>query len=92
MLIILTSTSFLPLTIKAHHVATMESSGSFHTPGGIVQTPGNNIVDLGSGGQTHGSADSSELSLNDPARRVERYDTPPYVQIVYAIAYTTVGS
>ena len=85
------STSFHPLTVKALHVATMDSSGSFNTPGGIVQIPGNNIADLGSGGQTHGSADSSELSLNDPARRVERYDTPPYVQKVFAISYTTVG-
>ena len=55
----------------------MDTSGSFHTPGGIVQTPDNTHVDLGSGGHTTGSGDSSELSVDDPARRTERYDTPP---------------
>lgn len=55
----------------------MNTSGNFHNPGGLVQIPGNTSVDLGSGGRADGSGDSSDLSANDPARRTERYDTPP---------------
>ena len=64
----------------------MDTSGSLNTPGGFAQTPGNvGGIDLGSGGQAHGSSDSNELSVHDPARRTERYDTPPYFQTVSSL-------
>lgn len=60
----------------------MDTSGSLHGPDGFVQAPANTSVDLESGPMAYGSGDSSELSANDPARRKERYDTPPYVQTI----------
>lgn len=64
----------------------MDTSGSFNTPGGFAQTPGNiSGINLGSGGQACSSNDNSELSVHDPARRIERYDTPPYFQTVSSL-------